>query len=171
VYSPACFWKLHSRISLQNTDFPSPVYGPPPPLLGDSAEPGKCLQDKRKFHQESVIDFFIHVMTFSSCRRLNVHRKSGYTRFLYPLANVRPLTTMSRRGNWCMLGRIKRRESFFYHVPSRFFMALSWVRDVRCVTWKRRMTHCFIDFQWQCPVDILGWQPYTAILPLCQLFV
>ena len=75
-------------------------------------------------------------MTFSRCRRLNVHRKTGYPSFLYPLANVRPLTTMSWRGNWCILGTTKRRKPIFYHVSSLFFILLSWARDVRCVTSK-----------------------------------
>lgn len=28
---------------------------------------------------------------------------------------------------------------------------------------KCTMTHCFIDFRWRRPVDIPGWQPYTAV--------
>ena len=75
-------------------------------------------------------------MTFSRCRRLNVHRKTGYPSFLYPLANVRPLTTMSWRGNWCTLWTTKRWKPIFYHVSSLFFILLSWARDVRYVTSK-----------------------------------
>jgi len=102
-------------------------------------------------------------MTFSRCRRLNVHRKTGYPSFLYPLANVRPLTTMSWRGNWCILGTTKRWKPIFYHVSSLFFILLPWAGTSAVLHRKHRMTHCLIDFRWRRPVDIPGWQPYIAV--------
>jgi len=122
-------------VSYNNTAFP--LYGSTVESL--SRRQGltiKLSSDRTKFHQKSVIDFFIHVMTFSRCRRLNVHRKTGYPSFLYPLANVRPLTTMSWSGNWCILGTTKRWKPIFYHVSSLFFILLPLAKDVRCVTSK-----------------------------------
>lgn len=52
-------------------------------------------------------------MTFSRCRRLNVHRKTGYPSSLYPLANVSPLTTMSWRGKLMYTGNYKKIETNF----------------------------------------------------------
>lgn len=123
----------------------------------------KLSSDRTKFHQKSVIDFFIHVMTFSRCRRLNVHRKTGYPSFLYPLANVRPLTTMSWRGNWCILELQKDGNQFFtmFHLFSSFCYLERGMSAV--LHRKHRMTHCFIDFRWRRPVDIPGWQPYIAV--------
>jgi hypothetical protein len=65
--------------------------------------------------------FFMHVMTFSRCRRLDVHRKTRYPSSSYPVANVRPLTTVSWRADWCILGPTKKIGTNFLACSFSFF--------------------------------------------------
>jgi len=110
------------------------------------------------------MDFFYTRDDFLTLSKVERYRKTGYPSFLYPLANVRPPTTMSWRGNWCILGTTKRWEPIFFTM-FHLFPSFCYLKRGMSVVLHREhgMTHCFIDFRWRRPVDIPGWQPYIAV--------